>query len=70
MGEAGMVNAQGITEFTETVTEDGLYHICDVVGPDEYKENKTDNAFTNYLAVWNIKKAIEPGFYLSDFERH
>lgn len=53
------VNAEGITEFTETVTEDGLYHICDVVGPDEYKEHKTDNAFTNYLAVWNMKKAIE-----------
>lgn len=53
------VNAEGITEFTETVTEDGLYHICDVVGPDEYKEHKTDNSFTNYLAVWNMKKAIE-----------
>lgn len=53
------VNEQGITEFTETVTEDGLYHICDVVGPDEYKEHKTDNAFTNYLAVWNMKKAME-----------
>jgi len=49
----------GLTEFSESVTEDGLYHICDVVGPDEYKEHKTDNAFTNYLAVWNIKKAIE-----------
>ncbi len=46
-------------ELTETVTEDGLYHICDVVGPDEYKEHKTDNAFTNYMAVWNIKKAIQ-----------
>lgn len=53
------VNEQGVTEFTETVTEDGLYHICDVVGPDEYKEHKTDNAFTNYLAVWNMKKAVE-----------
>lgn len=52
------VNEQGITEFTETVTEDGFFHICDVVGPDEYKEHKTDNAFTNYLAAWNIKKAI------------
>ncbi len=49
----------GVTEFSETVTEDGLYHICDVVGPDEYKEHKTDNAFTNYLAVWNIRKAME-----------
>ena len=53
------VNEQGVTEFTEAVTEDGLYHICDVVGPDEYKEHKTDNAFTNYLAVWNMKKAVE-----------
>ncbi len=52
------VNDQGETVFTETVTEDGWFHICDVVGPDEYKEHKTDNAFTNYLAVWNIKKAI------------
>ena len=53
------VNAQGVKEFTETVTDDGLYHICDVVGPDEYKEHKTDNAFTNYMAVWNMKKAME-----------
>lgn len=52
------VNEQGITEFTETVAEDGFFHICDVVGPDEYKEHKTDNAFTNYLAAWNIKEAI------------
>lgn len=52
------VNEQGITEFTETVTKDGFLHICDVVGPDEYKEHKTDNAFTNYLAAWNIRKAI------------
>ncbi len=49
----------GVTEFSETVTEDGMYHICDIVGPDEYKEHKTDNAFTNYLAVWNIRKAME-----------
>lgn len=54
-----IVNEEGITEFEETVTVDGLYHICDVVGPDEYKEHKTDNAFTNYLAVWNIRKAME-----------
>ncbi|MCD8301321.1 MAG: glycoside hydrolase family 65 protein [Clostridiales bacterium] len=51
--------ATGEKLFSETVTEDGLYHICDVVGPDEYKEHKTDNAFTNYLAVWNMKKAME-----------
>lgn len=39
--------------------EDGLFHINDVVGPDEYKEHIDDNAFTNYMAVWNMKKAME-----------
>lgn len=39
--------------------EDGLLHINDVVGPDEYKEHIDDNAFTNYMAVWNMKKAME-----------
>ena len=38
--------------------EDGLLHINDVVGPDEYKEHVNDNAYTNYLARWNIQKAI------------
>ena len=51
------VDPEGRTVFSETDTVDGKYHICDVVGPDEYKEHKTDNAFTNYLAVWNSSKA-------------
>ena len=38
---------------------DGLYHINDVVGPDEYHEHVNDNAFTNYMACWNLKKAME-----------
>lgn len=42
-------------EYSE---EDKLYHINDVVGADEYKEHVNDNAFTNYMAYWNIKKAI------------
>ncbi len=39
--------------------EDGKLHINDVVGPDEYKEHVNDNAYTNYLAWWTIRKAIE-----------
>ena len=39
--------------------EDGKYHINDVVGPDEYHEHVNDNAFTNYMARWNMAKAIE-----------
>lgn len=39
--------------------DDGQYHINDVVGPDEYKERVNDNAFTNYMAHWNVEKAVE-----------
>ncbi|MBQ9267970.1 MAG: glycoside hydrolase family 65 protein [Oscillospiraceae bacterium] len=46
--------------------EDGLLHINDVVGPDEYKEHVDDNAFTNYLAKWTIDKAIEYADLLSE----
>ena len=35
-----------------------LYVIKGVMGPDEYKENVDNNAFTNYMAFWNIEKAI------------
>jgi hypothetical glycosyl hydrolase len=38
---------------------DSLYHINGVMGPDEYKEHVDDNAFTNYMAHWNINKAME-----------
>lgn len=38
--------------------QDHRYHINDVVGPDEYKEHADDNAYTNYMAYWNIGIAI------------
>ena len=38
--------------------EDGRGHINDVIGPDEYKEHVDDNAYTNYMAYWNIEKAV------------
>ncbi|MFC4025242.1 glycoside hydrolase family 65 protein [Oceanobacillus longus] len=34
------------------------YHINNVIGPDEYKEHVDNNAFTNYMAHFNIKLAI------------
>lgn len=40
-------------------SEDGTYHINDVVGPDEFREHVNDNAFTNYMAHWNMAKAME-----------
>ena len=38
---------------------DGRYHIRLVVGPDEYHEEVDDNAYTNVLARWNIRRGLE-----------
>lgn len=37
----------------------GRYEIRDVIGPDEYKEHVDNNAFTNYMAAWNLSHASE-----------
>ena len=39
--------------------DDRLYHIQGVIGPDEYHEYVNDNAFTNHMARWNIRRALE-----------
>jgi trehalose/maltose hydrolase-like predicted phosphorylase len=39
--------------------EDGYCHIRDVIGPDEYHEHIDDNAYTNVMARWNIRRALE-----------
>ncbi|MGH2450690.1 MAG: glycosyl hydrolase family 65 protein, partial [Candidatus Limnocylindria bacterium] len=38
---------------------DGGYHIARVIGPDEYHEGVSDNAFTNVMARWNLERALE-----------
>ncbi len=38
---------------------DGHRHIRGVTGPDEYHETVDDNAFTNVMARWTIRRAIE-----------
>ena len=38
---------------------DGYRHIRDVIGPDEYHEHVDDSAFTNVMARWNIRRAID-----------
>ncbi|WP_285766784.1 glycosyl hydrolase family 65 protein [Peribacillus sp. SI8-4] len=35
------------------------YHINQVVGPDEYKEHVNNNAFTNYMAHFNMQLAMK-----------
>ena len=38
---------------------DGLRHVRGVIGPDEYHEHIDDNAFTNVMARWNIRRALD-----------
>lgn len=37
--------------------ENNRYEIRDVIGPDEYKEHVDNNAYTNYMAAYNMKLA-------------
>jgi trehalose/maltose hydrolase-like predicted phosphorylase len=41
--------------------EHGHGHIRGVIGPDEYHENVDDNAYTNVMARWNLKRAADAG---------
>jgi len=38
---------------------EGRYEIRDVIGPDEYHEHVDNNAFTNFMAAWNLRLAAE-----------
>ena len=38
---------------------DGCCHIRGVIGPDEYHEDIDDNAYTNVMARWNIRRALD-----------
>src|ERR1700687_906441 len=38
---------------------DGYGHIRGVIGPDEYHDHIDDNAFTNVMARWNIRRALD-----------
>ncbi len=37
--------------------KEGFYHIDSVIGPDEFHVDVDDNAFTNYMASWNLERA-------------
>lgn len=47
---------QSRLEYNKTLDR---YEINGVIGPDEYKEHVNNNAYTNYMAHWNIKLAME-----------
>ena len=45
--------------------EKDCYEILDVIGPDEYKEHVDNNAYTNYMAAYNMKLALQTAEKLS-----
>jgi Glycosyl hydrolase family 65 central catalytic domain/Glycosyl hydrolase family 65, C-terminal domain len=67
-GDVGFARGPGRRLLVETarywasrirLEPDGTAHIYGVVGPDEYHEPVDDNAFTNVMARWNLRRAAE-----------
>ncbi len=50
--------------------EKDRYEINSVIGPDEFHEHVNNNVFTNYLAKWNIEKALYYKEWLSKEDEH
>jgi kojibiose phosphorylase len=44
--------------------KDGVYHIYNVEGPDEYHEIVNDSIYTNLMAAWNIRAAADAVEYM------
>lgn len=42
-----------------TADDDGNYHILTVIGPDEYHDSVNDNAYTNVMAQWVLRRGLE-----------
>jgi trehalose/maltose hydrolase-like predicted phosphorylase len=65
-GDQAFAHGPGLRLLVETarywasrirVEPDGTGHVYGVIGPDEYHEPVDDDAFTNVMARWNLKKA-------------
>lgn len=44
--------------ISRAVEENGQLSIKDVIGPDEYTEHIDNNAYTNYMAYYNVEQAL------------
>jgi trehalose/maltose hydrolase-like predicted phosphorylase len=49
-----------------TTENDGFYHIRHVIGPDEYHEDVDDDAYTNLMAAWNLRRGAETAALLQE----
>jgi len=74
-GDEGFLVAAGAEILLETgrfwasraqIEADGRGHIRGVIGPDEYHETIDDNAFTNVMARWNIRRALDVAALLAE----
>ena len=48
----------------EYIADKDRYEIRNVIGPDEYKEHVDNNAYTNYMAAYTMRLALEKYEYL------
>lgn len=46
------------------------YELTNVIGPDEFHEHVKNNAYTNYLAKWNLKKAFMLAGWIREQDRN
>jgi hypothetical glycosyl hydrolase len=51
--------------ISRTVDEGGKLSIHDVIGPDEYTEHINNNAYTNYMAYYNVEQAL---YFMAQYE--
>ena len=67
-GDQSFAQGPGRTILVETarywasrirLLKDASAHIYGVIGPDEYHEPVDDNAYTNVMARWNLRRAAE-----------
>ena len=74
-GDEGFLREAGAEILLETARfwvsraqpeADGYCHIRNVIGPDEYHQHIDDNAFTNVMARWNIRRAIDTAALLRE----
>lgn len=47
-------------------SEKDRYEINNVIGPDEFHEHVKNNVYTNYLAKWNLLKAVEYYYWIKE----
>lgn len=66
-GDRELMRDAGVEMLAETARfwvsrstcEAGRFHIRGVVGPDEYHHSVDDNAYTNWMARFNLERAVE-----------